>query len=57
MQGRSVRIQLLEAKAARQPVETAACEFGFRGGFASVVITEQRLNGVDKLNLPIAFWE
>ena len=52
-----MRIQLLEAKAARQPVETAACEFGFRGGFASVVITEQRLNGVDKLNLPIAFWE
>mmetsp|Transcript_47349 Transcript_47349/g.95431 ORF Transcript_47349/g.95431 Transcript_47349/m.95431 type:complete len:478 (-) Transcript_47349:217-1650(-) len=57
VQGRAVRIQLLEDKAKRQPLETAACEFGFRAGFASVVITEQRLGGMDKLNLPIAFWE
>jgi hypothetical protein len=46
-------IQRRDAMVRGQPVQTAACRNGFAAAFATVVVTQHRLNGLDKLNLPV----
>jgi hypothetical protein len=55
--GRRIVIQLLETKLAQQPIQTAACKFGFMAGFASVIATQQRIFGLDKIGAPLIFLE
>lgn len=46
-------IQRRDAMVRGQRVQTAACRRGFAAAFASLVVTQHRLNGLDKLNLPV----
>jgi hypothetical protein len=55
--GSRIVIQRVDRLVERQPVQTAACNFGFRSAFVSLIVSQQRLIGIDKLNLPIVFWE
>ena len=55
--GSRIVIQRWEDRIKKQPLQTEACTSGFKSAFASLVLTEQRLLGLDKLVLPVVFWE
>ena len=55
--GRRVFIQRVSDKERRQAVQTDACTHGFASAFASLVVTEQRLSGLDRMALPVVYFE
>mmetsp|Transcript_13414 Transcript_13414/g.17365 ORF Transcript_13414/g.17365 Transcript_13414/m.17365 type:complete len:394 (+) Transcript_13414:14-1195(+) len=55
--GTRIVIQRVDKMLKRQPIQTKACEYGFNAAFISVITSEQRLLGIDKLTLPVVFWE
>ena len=51
--GGSIVIQRRSTKERGQVVQTAACKHGFQSGFATLLVTQQRLHGLDRLNVPV----
>jgi len=55
VQGRSgsIVIQRRATKEKGQVMQTAACRHGFQSGLATMLVTQQRLHGFDRLNIPV----
>lgn len=54
---RRIVIQRKDVQVAQQPQRTGSCALGFRGAFATLVVTQQRLQGLDKLGMPLVYYE